>query len=403
VTQAPSGNDQNWVRALSIPLRTLDPDDTDYSDLEPLRAIVGDARLVAIGESTHQTREFYFLRHRLARFLIGELGFDAFAMESGFAEGLIVNDWVHGGTGDLAQIAQTGITYGFGEPDEVQQQLQWLRQWNSTHSHKVSFYGIDVSGSGSTPRPSIEACLRRLKPEAGDDELLRLSDLGIRRVDAATRYQGMTPQEREQLSAGVSRLAERALAAGDQIAYRCAECAVALEQFIKSGRALRPDWNPRDQAMAQNVSWMLERHQRVVVGAHNGHVQRGFFLTAPMMGQYLASTLGNDMLVVGTTYASGRVGRKRPTATGRRFVDMEFAYDELQPPPPRTTDALMDSAGLPLHMLDLRRVSAERLAGTTTMLAMHDEVEIDPRQSFDVLIHVQHVTPVAGERSPVYL
>jgi erythromycin esterase len=73
-----------WLRGNARRLRTLDPSDDDFSDLEPLRDIVGDARAVSIGESTHRMHEFYQLRHRMIRFLVRELGFTAHIMESGF-------------------------------------------------------------------------------------------------------------------------------------------------------------------------------------------------------------------------------------------------------------------------------------------------------------------------------
>jgi hypothetical protein len=71
-----------WLRANGSLLRTIDPsDDDDFSDLAPLREIVGAARIVGIGESTHWIHEFYQIRHRLTRFLIEKLGFTAVVME----------------------------------------------------------------------------------------------------------------------------------------------------------------------------------------------------------------------------------------------------------------------------------------------------------------------------------
>lgn len=67
----------DWLRVNAIPLRTLDPEDDDFADLEPLKEIVGDARVVGIGESAHRVHEPYQLRHRLLRFLVSELGFAA--------------------------------------------------------------------------------------------------------------------------------------------------------------------------------------------------------------------------------------------------------------------------------------------------------------------------------------
>src|SRR4051812_132680 len=118
-----------WLRANAALLRTIDPDDDDFSDLEPLRGIVGDARAVAIGEGGHRIHEFYQIRHRLTRFLLAELGFTAFVMESGFPEGLAVNEWITEGRGDLEDLLRRGITYNMGRCAEMRGQLEWLRSY----------------------------------------------------------------------------------------------------------------------------------------------------------------------------------------------------------------------------------------------------------------------------------
>src|SRR5215211_4604006 len=78
------------------PLRTLEPDDP-LDDLGWLDRAIGDARVVAIGESAHYNGESYRLRHRLTRHLVERHGFTAYAMETGFVEGGLVDDWVRGG------------------------------------------------------------------------------------------------------------------------------------------------------------------------------------------------------------------------------------------------------------------------------------------------------------------
>ncbi|HEX5758243.1 MAG TPA: erythromycin esterase family protein [Thermoanaerobaculia bacterium] len=49
-------------------LRLLAPGEgvlLEGADLAPLREVVGDARVVALGEATHGTREFFHLKHHL--------------------------------------------------------------------------------------------------------------------------------------------------------------------------------------------------------------------------------------------------------------------------------------------------------------------------------------------------
>ena len=143
------GDVGGWLRANASLLRTLDPDD-DFSDLEPLRAVVGDARVVAIGEAGHRVHEFYQIRHRLARFLMVELGFTALVMESGFPEGIAVNDWINGGPGELDDLLRSGFTYNMGRCAEVRDQLAWMRDINATAARRIRFYGMDPSDSSAS-------------------------------------------------------------------------------------------------------------------------------------------------------------------------------------------------------------------------------------------------------------
>lgn len=148
-------------------LRTLDAEDPDRSDLEPLRGIVGDARVVCLGEGAHVTHEFL-----LARFLVDELGVTSLVLESGYAEGLALDRWVGGGPGELSVHA---VGHGLGDNEPTRTQLAWLRAHGG-----VRVFGMDLPGSGTDPGPAVRECLDRLAPRAGDDEMREPAALGCR-------------------------------------------------------------------------------------------------------------------------------------------------------------------------------------------------------------------------------
>ena len=143
------------------PLTTLDPHAT-LEDLEFVRALVGDARVVAIGESAHYTHEFYLLRHRLTRYLIERLGFTAIAFESGFSEAFVTDEWIGGGPGQLAHVQAAGLTYLFGECAEMGDMLSWLRGLNAGRPRPVRFYGVDLPASCGSLQPALRAVERYL-------------------------------------------------------------------------------------------------------------------------------------------------------------------------------------------------------------------------------------------------
>jgi erythromycin esterase len=422
-----------WIGDHAHQLRTLDPGSEDFSDLEPLRDIVGDARVVSVGESTHRLHEFSQLRHRVVRFLVAELGFTGFVMESGFPEGLAVNDWVLGDPGDLEHLLHHGITYHMGKCEEMRDQLEWMRAYNATSERKVRFYGMDVPDSAGTARPAVEATLPLLDDvDAAYARVVRTSLLplfdylpadraGLAWVAPAIQaYMTLAPAARHELTARIGELAERiqamrvvytegATAERVELAERCAVTGRHMDAFLAAmvvgAERTYEGANLRDAAMAENVEWILQREDRIVIGAANGHIQRGPFLAPPFvrqglttLGQHLAATLGEQMVVIASTFGGGTFWLHRPgpdSAPGHSEPFTEDVKDALHPD---SLDALLASPGLPLYLLDLREVPsdgavAERFAATaSTMNGPHPQLA-DPMTAFDAAVYIDWLNP----------
>lgn len=383
----------------AMALRTLDPDAEDISDLEGLAQMIGQARVVCLGECAHFSAELTRLRDRLLRFLVRELGFTGFVLESGLPEGLTVDGWVHGGRGDLSQIARDGISYAFGRCAETHAQLAWMRAWNRAHPRRaVGFYGMDVPGWLVTPAPGVAACLARIPPAPGDEDLLAAADLGDP-VGAPAPTAGGTGAPTG-LAAQIAGLVARAEAAGDGLARQCARGAQAVVQFLEDGLYPGPGRNLRNEVMAENLRWILEREPRVLVGAHNVHLWRGpsFDATTTIAG-LLGDELGDDLVVIGTSHGPGEVPTIDPaTDPAERFYLP--APGGTVTPPPGTIDAVLDTVTDPMHLHDLRRTPAAALGGARALRAQRPGqtlvVDLDPAQAFDAVIHIRELTPAHG-------
>lgn len=62
--------------------------------MQPLKGMIGDARIVALGEAAHMNRDFYRVKHRMVEFLVNEMDFTVFAIEATFAGALELNDYI---------------------------------------------------------------------------------------------------------------------------------------------------------------------------------------------------------------------------------------------------------------------------------------------------------------------
>src|SRR5438094_9563645 len=66
------------------------------ADLDPLLELIGDSRIVLLGEASHGTHEYYAWRTRLSRRLIEERGFDFIAVEGDWPDCWAFNAYIHG-------------------------------------------------------------------------------------------------------------------------------------------------------------------------------------------------------------------------------------------------------------------------------------------------------------------
>jgi erythromycin esterase len=157
----------------------------------------------------------------------------------------------------------------------------------------------------------------------------------------------------------------------------------------------------RDAAIADTVEWILRREDRIVLAAHNGHVQR-WPATLPgmppatTMGMHLADRLGKDYLVIGTTSGTGQTLNTAPDFyTGKLFT-------EIDSPRPGSLDALMNASHDGPFATDLRRLSpadatAVRAVSRQRYGALYSD--LSPLDAFDLVVHLPHVTPADPDRA----
>src|SRR5258708_3787765 len=128
-----------WVRTHAIPLTTVEANN-GFNDLQPLKPLIGDARIVSLGEATHGSREIFQLKHRMIEFLASEMGFTIFAIEANMPEAYRVNDYVLNGTGDPAQLLR-GMYFWTWDTEEVLTMIKWMRAFNQSGKGRIEFTG----------------------------------------------------------------------------------------------------------------------------------------------------------------------------------------------------------------------------------------------------------------------
>lgn len=362
----------DWLRTHAVALDTVEAGH-GFDDLQPLAAVIGDARVVGLGEATHGTREFFQLKHRLVEWLVVERGFTAFAIEATMPEAFELNDYVLTGRGDPQQLL-AGLGFWTWDTEEVLALVRWMRHWNEDPAHpRVRFYGFDMQYA---PR-AREGALRYVARVA-PTEAKRLGEpLSLFRyaLDVKT-FALLDAGARAQLVTAAQALVDRFDAARDEWIARSSadEWAVARQLarvLVQSIANDQPDADGglRDRFMAENLRWIVEHEGprgKVVAWAHNFHIGRfddGF----RTMGSHLSEALGAAYLPIGFAFDHG--------SFQARDVDKESLLHgfEVPPMPVGSFDATLAAAGLPRLLVDLRHPPAGVVA--TWLRAEHGHRE----------------------------
>jgi erythromycin esterase-like protein len=138
----PTAPQLDWVKKTAIPLAGDDPG-LPLDDLAGLRDLIGDAHVVALGEDTHGTREFFRTKHRILEYLATELGFSVFAIEANMPESYAMNDYVLNGVGDPKEFLK-GMYFWTWNTQEVLDMVEWMRAFNLSGKGPIQFTGFDM-------------------------------------------------------------------------------------------------------------------------------------------------------------------------------------------------------------------------------------------------------------------
>jgi erythromycin esterase len=387
-------------------------------DLSWLGELIGDARVVAIGENNHHIREFGVLRDRILRFLVTELDFGVLAFESGFAEGHLVDEWIRGGPGDIEAVARDGFTFRFGDAGEVREMLGWLRAHNADGG-RVRFAGLDVPGSGGDGLVALDRVREYLLEHAPHE--LPLVDAAIKATRryaadnngvAPARYAALSVPDRDAATAALTKLLLRldSLRSGSApqehlIARHHALGALRIDEHLRELVEIREVEPPalvpssRDVYQAETVRLLRELFgpcERIVLMLHNSHAQRVPMQLLPGIqarsaGSYLTAELGADYVVLGVTALAGSTTDVRLDSSARQ--GFEVLARPLDSPSANSVERAIEET-LPRDepvVLDLR--PARGVTGPATIRHACTEVPLDVSAAFDGLVCLPMMSP----------
>ena len=397
---------------------------------EALEELIGDARIVLIGESSHGTHEFYEARAEITKWLIEEKGFCGVAAEADWPDAYRVNRYVRGlGDDRTANEALEGFERfpaWMWRNVVVRDFVDWLHAHNRHRREagegETGFYGLDLYSLHRSMQEVI-AYLDRVDPLAAARARDRYACFDHTSADDGQAY-GFAAAFGAGLSCerqAVDQLIEMqrealdyarrdGLLAQDELFYaqQNAQTVRNAEVYYRAmfgGRVT--SWNLRDQHMAQTLHALLahlDRHggsqpSRIVVWAHNSHVGDARATEVGTdgqltLGQLVREQYGQESRLIGLTTYSGTVTaasewggiaeRKivRPALNG----SVEELFHETGRPEFLVADAISREAREPLDVVRLGRAIGVIYQPATERQSHYYHVR--PGEQFDAIIHI---------------
>ena len=392
-----------WIEEKAIPFATTEAR-SGLADLEPLRQLVGDARIVSLGEATHGSREFFTMKHRILEFLVEEMDFTIFAIEANLPEADRVNEYVLHGTGD-PKTALAGMYFWTWNTSEVLDQIEWMREYNLRRGDRppVQFRGFDAQIHTYTIA-QVDAYVARVDP-TGAAQVLSALDC-MRAHEFITTYMALPAATRNACASNLARA--YTTLESRRTAYTAASSAQEFEnqlryvRVVEQAEAQYSQRSLRDQHMADNVEWLANvAHpgEKLVLWAHNYHVAVN---AMGQMGHYLRERFRDDMVVFGFGFHKGwfnaRTGGTGPVELQRTLGAPLGGWER----------ALFLLTEKPLYFLDLRNAPKTGKVGSllgetrtfwiigsgwipSSLQAAH-RWPIQLQSTFDVVIFIREVT-----------
>lgn len=301
-------------------------------DLKPLGKLIGNAEVVALGESIHTSGGFYQMKHRLFRYLVEEKGFRVFAFENPWIRADAANQYVQTcqGTPENA----VGLLSLYWQGTEVRDLLQWMCEWNLTHpkeKDRVHFMGFDIQSQTLQNMSALIRFLVRIGVPTTDPLAV-----GLRRCDGVAQrfYPVVQYPEARYRECEAALDATEALFALNEPSIVEQTSAEDLawarlhlvgqqawqEQIYLYSRNNPQRWyEVRDAGMAYAFQAIRELRfpgEKVAIWAHNHHIARHsteYYGGYTIMGTLLEEQLGEDYVPIALT-------------SHEAWVDFSFIY-----------------------------------------------------------------------------
>jgi erythromycin esterase-like protein len=334
-------NGQTLTKEIDNIKTELDSSSAEKLDasLDELVNQIGDKRIVALGEDTHGTKEFYELRSAITKKLIQEKGFNLVILENPYEDLEILSQNLQ--SQPLDSLMERHL-FSIYQTEKMKDFLSWLKTYNQKHT-PIPFKGCDDSYREILPELLREALLAYKTEEI--DEILKEFQLRVtlEAEDFYAKFPEKKPKKIDNYgySREVYRLIlklEAALKKENSISKRLEELLLnAKNSYINYEMIYKGKIITRDIVMAERVAFFAkDPNAKIIVWAHNAHISKEVIIDNEigLMGRNLKQEFPDDYVSVAMSSFSGSYSYiKQPMINNDHdFGDQLFTANYPTPP-----------------------------------------------------------------------
>lgn len=400
MTQNASGQYDPFQKVLKSEIVALDPKAlAEGKPFDMHHAIDLNFKVLAIGEQSHGTSEFFKARVSLIQSLVHNGPINKIGLEAPMAEVEELNAYMMEGKGDLKQILASFRLFNY-ECHEFVGLVESVKLLNRSAGKQITFFGIDMQSPFQSLQNIAESC-------ASTDQALADSAKKLTEYYQALNNQLYNHMISEADFAELSALSNQLFSKLEGKKPACPQTArirssiTNYKQFLMLNdpkMAAPAQANLRDSLMAENTLHELNSNDKVVLLAHNGHVQKTPNTYSKSMGYFLSQKLGHRYQCIGLTTTSGFYTAFTPEAG--RVTDK----NEVPAAGSDTFESQFSKTGKPILFFKTSAVK-EKLGGKTAParykllpFGLTDKPFVDGNllDDFDYVLHIEKTT---GNRS----
>jgi erythromycin esterase-like protein len=263
-------------------------------------------KIVGYGEDTHGSAEFSLVAKELIEYLSKQHNFNILILETGFSEGIYLNDYVQGKRMDIKKILDNHNSTWRYKTEEFLLLMDWIKNHNKKSKTKISIYGSEMQYVISDVKR-----IQNYLSQVGSDYVISGFEKHL--------WQEITEEEKSDyyisyaklkayFTSNYQRFKEKTSEKKFQLAYHQIEI---LGQFVFTihQNVHQRKMDLRDLYISENIEWILNNEtseSKALYWAHNVHI--GNWVSngiVDVAGHHLKKRFKNTYYNIATDFGTG--------------------------------------------------------------------------------------------------